>query len=876
MKTHECIKSCLLYFIFIFSLISGIKAQVTIGSNIDPKAGALLDLKEKEDVNNINSTKGLILPRVNLTDISNLYPMFESSTTPGSPNENYDNQTKKNEQDALHAGLIVYNLNSCQGFSPGAYVWAGDKWKLVGPDKSTPLPAITISVSGGNSCVKTELDDATKTLLVHIPSGYDLRTLDNPWELTVAWTPSLTLTKIKPTNDSEAADLPNYPESSTADDRYARGGVVFSENSPVEWTNPANGIESYTFRVSPMDGLNIGTASGQTPWRSRQTTLEFQTSVDICGNSTSLKVVLNQTNYQLKINEGSPSDPLAETRRYKNGELYHRMLLTPTIENAHSGYGEPVGGGWDGNYFKIGTESNALWQVHIDKNDQDGNDIISDFKVPSDVPFPNLNWGAGELRLGQKPVYYDITPIKTGVTMPDYPYYEGGNYSQMYKVTDIPDRQYRTAARLTFKDYSDCIRYPEVSVDAVQCSATFDKTGIRDVGNDINSSSWGTDVLSHLDQQNNVFYSADFGEAGRWMITNLAATEYANNTSQVDPNDPTKGSLQLFPTNDPLNFYDFSIGPRYTYPLAGDRTVNFSIGDKPADTDTQGYTNYFKKWYPEYGVLYNWYAAVRQQSGDSGSANKGQTTPLDSAPGANEIEATETNGYIQGICPNGWHLPSDREWNRLERYVYNKIRSENLSQTQYDADDLSKIQNDPIPAWDSSWETSINSALRGYNVDEGEGSIGHIGHGGAMKSVCPPINLSHAYLNTTKGYSAEPKLGGFNAISMGRIILKSNDDPNMGGNPHEYITNNYQGDLTLEQYVQGYLDENSNHKKSDWDLVIKDYSYDAAFWTSSASGGKNSWARQFPRGEAKVNREIYYTTYFVSVRCVKNAQISSK
>ncbi len=95
--------------------------------------------------------------------------------------------------------------------------------------------------------------------------------------------------------------------------------------------------------------------------------------------------------------------------------------------------------------------------------------------------------------------------------MPDYPYYVGGDYSKIYKVTDIPDRQYRKAAQFTFKDYSDCIRYPDMTLDAFQCSATFDKTGIRDASNDTDSSSWGEDVLSHTDQQGNVFYSADFG-----------------------------------------------------------------------------------------------------------------------------------------------------------------------------------------------------------------------------------------------------------------------------------------------------------------------------------------------------------------------------
>lgn len=47
--------------------------------------------------------------------------------------------------------------------------------------------------------------------------------------------------------------------------------------------------------------------------------------------------------------------------------------------------------------------------------------------------------------------------------------------------------------------------------------------------------------------------------------------------------------------------------------------------------------------YLTYGVLYNWYAAM------NGSAS------------------SENNpSGIQGVCPDGWHLPSDNEWKSLE------------------------------------------------------------------------------------------------------------------------------------------------------------------------------------------------------------------
>ncbi len=52
------------------------------------------------------------------------------------------------------------------------------------------------------------------------------------------------------------------------------------------------------------------------------------------------------------------------------------------------------------------------------------------------------------------------------------------------------------------------------------------------------------------------------------------------------------------------------------------------------------------------GYLYNWAAAVGLESE---SAAKSQATPF--------------NSNRQGICPNGWHIPSTEEWSALENYV---------------------------------------------------------------------------------------------------------------------------------------------------------------------------------------------------------------
>jgi len=85
---------------------------VTIGSDIVPRTGCLLDLKENGNTGkNPNAVKGLGLPRVNLESYTKLTVDIES---------------KKNEYD----GLTVYNVNTSD-MPEGVYIWDGNVWKQV-------------------------------------------------------------------------------------------------------------------------------------------------------------------------------------------------------------------------------------------------------------------------------------------------------------------------------------------------------------------------------------------------------------------------------------------------------------------------------------------------------------------------------------------------------------------------------------------------------------------------------------------------------------------------------------------------------------------------------------------------------------------------
>lgn len=89
----------------LLSLIISTKAQVTIGSGIPPDENALLDLKEDD---NGNSTKGLLLPRIQLSDIDSPSPLSEHKE-----------------------GMFVYNIEGNGVVERGIYYNTGERWEKV-------------------------------------------------------------------------------------------------------------------------------------------------------------------------------------------------------------------------------------------------------------------------------------------------------------------------------------------------------------------------------------------------------------------------------------------------------------------------------------------------------------------------------------------------------------------------------------------------------------------------------------------------------------------------------------------------------------------------------------------------------------------------
>ena len=220
-----------------------------------------------------------------------------------------------------------------------------------------------------------------------------------------------------------------------------------------------------------------------------------------------------------------------------------------------------------------------------------------------------------------------------------------------------------------------------------------------------------------------------FGEAGTWMLTSLRATTYADNLG-VDK--PTK---------------DIKIGKNTTNSKT--ELLAYYPGAKTTSTLEEDKARFSKN--TEYGMIYTWAAAtngkvILPHSDTESTQNDGE---------ANDPSNVELVG-VQGICPTGWHLPSDKEWNDLEKAIANEQTGEYT---------LDNYKSDP---WSEDWRYD-RSTYRNNSQ----------GHGTSMKS---PL------VSNYQGKSRVCGKGGFNAFATG---LYSNTDYNYYGTLIYFWTSSY-------------------------------------------------------------------------------------
>jgi len=108
---------------------ASVKAQVRIGGNAAPNAAAVLDLNAADATN--NGTKGLALPRVNLTSNTMLLSGVTSNLS----------------------GMIVYNTtaNSTIGTTIGIYFWNGANWVRANLPSTSAADSGKLLISNGQT-----------------------------------------------------------------------------------------------------------------------------------------------------------------------------------------------------------------------------------------------------------------------------------------------------------------------------------------------------------------------------------------------------------------------------------------------------------------------------------------------------------------------------------------------------------------------------------------------------------------------------------------------------------------------------------------------------------------------------------------------------
>lgn len=203
------------------------------------------------------------------------------------------------------------------------------------------------------------------------------------------------------------------------------------------------------------------------------------------------------------------------------------------------------------------------------------------------------------------------------------------------------------------------------------------------------------------------------------MVTNLDATKY----------DPTRTDTYGAKTADPT----WSYNPSASHT---DLCMGYPGGSSPTDAT---YYNQDKT----RGILYNFAAATMNVKSRPFANEAGRpygTTTL--------YGQTLTVNKVQGICPNGWHLPSDYEWTELENEI--------IKNTTQHADVTSNISPDGTTGL--LVHDNVTGTMRGTT------------HGQAMKDPCPA--LASYYPNGTSLPYAD---NGFAALLVGRAYTGASD-----------------------------------------------------------------------------------------------------
>lgn len=178
------------------------------------------------------------------------------------------------------------------------------------------------------------------------------------------------------------------------------------------------------------------------------------------------------------------------------------------------------------------------------------------------------------------------------------------------------------------------------------------------------------------DHEGNIYPVKQFGDEGYWMLENLRTKSVANGRGKY----PVRiGTSMLIPED--LAEIELVREARYQYP-APPREYKDYFGDEeyPAISDDA----FFKR-YPNVGLLYNYFMTL--------NGEEPQDTEILEVNGKDRIAPRKDangrpNSFIQGICPDGWHVPFNQEYVTLFEYIDEEFNAGNYDESGIDIDFL--------------------------------------------------------------------------------------------------------------------------------------------------------------------------------------------
>ena len=137
------------------------------------------------------------------------------------------------------------------------------------------------------------------------------------------------------------------------------------------------------------------------------------------------------------------------------------------------------------------------------------------------------------------------------------------------------------------------------------------------------------------------------------------------------------------------------------------KTTHYSDGtpiEATTDMNFDSYYRYSPNLNPNlvvtYGFLYNWTAVTRDKYATS---------------------ALNPSG-IQGICPTGWHVPSDDEWTELTDYLSGNSQYTCDTKSQYLSLEMTKKYIAKALAAQTGWRSCGNKCAIGCKLEENDAS----------------------------------------------------------------------------------------------------------------------------------------------------------